>query len=217
MIQFDSEDLPIAYSMIEAARDKSNNEIYEKYLYFWIAFNNIYTTLTFMDNVFPTSYRKDVTGNILRSNVNGIQMPQVRSAQESQDIDVAFNLFDDVLKHSLIIHPNTKFFVNRTPKWLNQEISTDILGQEVNGVLKINKTIDRDNPVWSPIDKTRFRDYILGNTAYRDILAHQILKLLYAIRCNLMHGGKRYDDANDIDVVKNAFPLLESIVISFLH
>jgi len=52
---------------------------------------------------------------------------------------------------------------------------------------------------------------------YRDILAHQIVKLLYAIRCNLMHGGKRYDDANDIDVVKNAFPLLESIVISFLH
>jgi len=160
--------LPIVYSMIEAARGKPNNEIYEKYLYFWIAFNNIYTTLTFMDNVFPTSYRKDVTGNILRSNVNGIQMHQVRSAQESQEIDVAFSLFDDVLKHSLISHPNTHFFVNRKPKWLNQEISTDILRQKVNGVLKLNKMIDKDNPVWSPIDKAKFRDYHSGNNSYRD-------------------------------------------------
>ena len=217
MIQFDSEDLPIAHSMKEAVMAKSDNEIHEKYLYFWIAFNNIYTTLTFRDGGFPTKYRRDASNNIRRINANGIQISDVHSAQESQEMDVAFGQFDDTLMHSLISHPNTEFFVNRNPRWRNQEISTDILGQEVNGVLKLNKMIDKDNPVWSPVDKTKYRDYISGNTTDRNILAHQILKLLYAIRCNLMHGGKRYDDANDIDVVKNAFPLLELIVNSFLY
>jgi hypothetical protein len=152
-----------------------------------------------------------------RINTDGIQIPDVYSAQESQEIEVAFSYFDDELKQSLITHQNTEFFVNRKPKWLTEEISTDILGQEVNGVLKLNKMINKDNPVWSPIDKTKYRNYVSGNPTDRNILSHQILKLLYAIRCNLMHGGKRYDDANDIDVVKKAFPLLELIVNSFLH
>ena len=217
MIQFDSEDLPIAHSMKGAAMAKSDNEIHEKYLCFWIAFNNIYTTLTFMDGVFPTNYKTDAAGNISRKDEDGIKLPIVSSAQEFQEMCVAFNFFDDALKYSLIKHQNVEFFINRKPRWRGQEIPTDILGQEVNGVLKLNKMIDKDNPVWSPIDKTKYRDYISGNPTDRNILSHQILKLLYVIRCNLMHGGKRYDDANDIDVVKKAFPLLELIVNSFLY
>ena len=216
MIQFDSEDLPVAHSMVKAARDKSSNEIHEKYIYFWIAFNNIYTTLTFVDGGFPTKHRRDTLGNIRRISADGIQIPDVYSAQESQEMNIAFGQFDDELKHSLIIHPSIYFFVNRSPKWFNQEISTDILGQEVNGVLKLNKMVDKNNPVWSPLDKTKYRDYVPENTTDRNILAYQILKLLYAIRCNLMHGGKRYDDANDIEVLKKGFPLLELIVDSFL-
>jgi hypothetical protein len=41
--------------------------------------------------------------------------------------------------------------------------------------------------------------------------------LLYTIRNNLVHGGKNPDEANDIEVVEKALPLLDMVVISFIH
>jgi hypothetical protein len=54
-----------------------------------------------------------------------------------------------------------------------------------------------------------------NNEENRDFLARQIVDLLYTIRMNFMHGGKRFDDANDITVVQHALPMLELIVTSF--
>jgi len=55
-----------------------------------------------------------------------------------------------------------------------------------------------------------------NNEEKRNLLARQIVDLLYTIRINLMHGGKnKFDDANDITVVVNALPMLELIVMSF--
>ena len=49
-----------------------------------------------------------------------------------------------------------------------------------------------------------------------DLLAKQIVGMLYTIRNNLFHGGKRADDAQDQEILKNAIPLL-AIVVRFFH
>lgn len=49
-----------------------------------------------------------------------------------------------------------------------------------------------------------------------DPLARQILDVLYTIRNNAFHGGKRADDANDAEVLEKALPLLMMVVDSFL-
>jgi len=41
--------------------------------------------------------------------------------------------------------------------------------------------------------------------------------MLYVIRNNLVHGGKSPTEANEISVVKNAIPLLEIVVLSFIQ
>jgi hypothetical protein len=219
MTKFERELIPVAYSMIAIAEQKAEDEIYEKYLNFWMAFNNIYTTIAFTNpNLRQTlGYETDNNGIIKRTNIGNLQIPKVRLTSEREQIELSFTEFDDTLKNALISHDNTSFFVNRTPNWLDQPISADSLGQNVNGVLNINKMIDSTNPVWSPIEKTKYDNFVSGNHSDRDELAKQILFLLYAIRCNLMHGGKRYDDAIDRQVVGSALPLLELIVRAFLN
>ncbi len=51
----------------------------------------------------------------------------------------------------------------------------------------------------------------------RDALAKQVLDLLYTVRNNAFHGGKRADDANDREVVERALPLLALVVDAFLQ
>ena len=40
--------------------------------------------------------------------------------------------------------------------------------------------------------------------------------MIYTVRNNTFHGGKRADDANDTQVLTEALPLLAMIVKSFL-
>ena len=50
-----------------------------------------------------------------------------------------------------------------------------------------------------------------------NISIQHLARMLYTIRCNLMHGGKQLGNANDIRVVECAVPLLEQIVKSLLQ
>ena len=86
-------------------------------------------------------------------------------------------------------------------------------------MLNVNHTVDKDYPVWSPIDLQRYAGYLanLKDPTARDFLAGQIADLLYTVRCNFLGGGKRLDDANDLKVVENAQPLLVMIVSAFMR
>jgi len=121
------------------------------------------------------------------------------------------------LKHALILHEGTKYFVGRIPFWQGIQIEYDAFGQRVNGVINVNYTSDSQYPVWSPIDFQYYEEYLKNpdNEENRNLLARQIVDLLNTIRKNIMHSSKKFDDANDIKVVKNALPMLELIVESF--
>ena len=217
---FQRYELPIAYSMIAAARRirprRDGNHPFEQYFLFWTAFNNIYTTIAHSKGR-RTKLKENEDGSIVTIANGNVNIPEVVIVSEREQIRLAFQEFDDDLKRTLILHKGTEYFVGRIPSWQGIKIEFDAFGQRVNGVINVNYTSDSQYPVWSPIDFQLFEEYLENpdNEDNKDFLARQIVDLLYTIRNNLMHGGKRFDDANDIAVVENALPMLELIVTSF--
>lgn len=220
MVRFHPYDLPVAYSMIAAARRldarREGYHPFQQYFYYWAAFNNIYTTIAFAGNNAPSlKLRPDKT--VETETIGSVLIPKVKPVSERKQIESAIAEFDDKLKHRLITHPSTEFFFNRTPSWHGNRIEADNFGQMLNGVINVNHTVDVNYPVWSPIDPVLYPRYMTrpDDSEAREFLAKQIVKVLYTVRCNLMHGGKRYDDANDETVVEHAIPLLRLIVAAF--
>ena len=206
--------------MIAAARRirprRDGRHLFEQYFLFWTAFNNIYTTIAHRKGR-RTQIKENDDGSIVTIANGNVNIPEVVIVSEGEKIGLAFQEFEEDLKHTLILHEGTKYFVRRITYWQGIPIEHDAFGQRVNGVINVNYTSDSQYPVWSPIDFQHYEEYLENpiNEENRSFLASQIVDLLYAIRNNLVHGGKRFDDANDITVVENALPMLELIVTSF--
>ena len=217
---FQRQELPIAYSMIAAARRirprRDGRHPFEQYFLFWTAFNNIYTTISRRKGL-RTQIKKNDDGSIITIANGNVNIPEVVIVSEREQIRLALQEFVDDLKHALILHEGTEFFVGRIPAWQGKQIEYDAFGQRVNGVINVNYTSDSQYPVWSPIDIQHYEEYLenSNNEENRNFLAGQIVDLLYTIRNNFLHGSKKFDDANDIKVVENALPMLELIVASF--
>ena len=217
---FQRYELPIAYSMIAAARRirprRDGNHPFEQYFLFWTAFNNIYTAIAHREGC-RTQIKEDDRGTIVTVANGNVNIPEVVLVSEREQLHLALQEFDHDLKHTLILHQGTEYFVRRIPFWQGIKIEYDAFGQRVNGVINVNDTSDSQYPVWSPIDFQYYEDYLANpdNDENRNFLARQIVDLLYTVRNNIMHGGKKFDDANDISVVENALPMLELIVASF--
>jgi hypothetical protein len=206
--------------MIAAARRirprRDGRHPFDQYFLFWTAFTNFYTTIAHRKG-HTTQIKVNDDGSIVTIANGNVNIPEVVIVSEREQIRLAFQEFGDDLKHTLILHEGTKYFVGRIPFWQGVQIEFDAFGQRVNGVININYTSDSQYPVWSPIDFQHYEKYLEhpDNEENRNFLAKQIVDLLYTIRLNLMHFGKKFDDANDISVVKNALPMLELIVTSF--
>lgn len=219
---FKRQELPLAYSMIETARRirprRDGNHTYQHYFLFWTAFNNIYTTIAHREGC-RTQIKENEDGSIMTTANGHVNIPEVEIVSEREQIHFAIKEFDEELKHSLILHQGTDYFVGRIPYWQGIKIETDAFGQRVNGVINVNYTSDSQYPVWSPIDFQYFEEYLENpdNQDNRNFLVRQIVDLLFTVRENFMQGSKRLDDANDISVVENALPMLELIVKSFLR
>jgi len=213
-------EIPVAFSMVELAQQaaKLAPQPFQEYMCYWAAFNNIYTTIAERKGYF-THLRIQKDGTIRVRENGSVLIPEVEiPLRERDEIDLAYTEFSETLKHNLITHPNTKFFVERIPKWQGVEIKFDENGQRLNGVINVNYTTDNKHPVWSPIDFDPYERYIQNQATQDDVnlLARQLLFLTYTIRNNTFHGGKRADDADDRQVIEMALPLLKMIVESFM-
>jgi len=219
-VVFKGHELPIAYSMIAAASRvrprRDGRHPYDKYFLLWTALNNIYTTIAAREGR-STELVVNDDGTIDTCTNGNVKIPKVKTISEREQIYLALCKFDDKLKHMLILHENIKFFLNRTPFWQGKPIEYDAFGQRVNGVINVETTTSTDYPVWSPVDFQIYEGYMVkpDNEADRDFLTKQIVDLLYTVRKNLMHFGRKFDDSNDIAVVEHALPLLELIVAAF--
>jgi hypothetical protein len=213
-------EIPVAYSMVALAQKTSqvDPQPFQEILCYWSAFNNIYTTIAEHKGYFGR-LRTQKNGTIRARADGSVLIPEVEmSLRERDEIDLAYNEFNEALKHKLIAHPNSKFFVERVPKWHGAEVKFDGNGQRLNGVLNVRYTIDLKHPVWSPIDFSAYARYTQDKASSDDInlLAKQLVYLVYTVRNNTFHGGKRADDANDLQVIEKALPILRMIVESFM-
>ena len=213
-------EIPVAYSMIAVARRirprRDGGHLFEQFFLFWTAFSNIYKAIALRKGC-RTRIKKRDDGSVVTTADGNVNIPEVVRVGEREQIGLALQEFDDDLKHSLILHPGTRYFVDRTPYWQGTQIEHDAFGQRVNGVINLGHTSDSQYPVWSPIDFQYYEEYLANpdDEKHRSFLAGQIVHLLYTIRENLVHRSQRFDDANDISVVENALPMLELIVTSF--
>lgn len=215
-MQLRRHEVPVAYSMVSLVQQLQRQRFHE-FLCLWAAFNNIYATITDKSGSGPTLEMSD--GRPTKTQTIGhVKVPKVSYPPERKQIQLAFKHFGDDLKNRLILHESTRFFVYRTPRWRGRPVETDAGGQHLNGVLNVGYTTCREHPVWSPIHTAAYERYVGGEstTALRDELAYQVLNAVYTVRNNLFHGGKRPDDANDVQVIEKALPLLEMIVYHFV-
>ena len=189
---------------------------YQEYFYLWTAFNNIYSALASREGL-ETQLKLNADGSVVTYTNGNVKIPEVVEVDERDLVQAAARACDDEIKHHLVLHESTKFFVYRVPYWQGQKIEYDAFGQLVNGVVNVSCTTDSQYPVWSPVDVQYYEAY-LDNPAdetNRNFLVQQIVELLHTVHKNLMHSSKKFDDTNDIAVIKNALPLLELIVSSF--
>jgi hypothetical protein len=219
-IRFNSNELPLAYSMIAAAKRvrprRDGRHPFDRYFLYWTAFSGIYTAIANRKG-HKNRVRRNATGEVLTSPSGSVNIPQVEVVSEQKQIHLALEEFGNDLKHTLILHEGTKYFSERVPFWGGKQIEFDAFEQRLNGVINVNHTSDPQYPIWSPIDLPSYKAYLHdpSNEAHRDFLAGQILDLLYTIRLNLMHFGRTFDDAQDIEVVVKALPMLALLVGSF--
>jgi len=214
---FERWEVPVAYSLIDLIKGtpRVQDRVFRDYALYWMAFNNIYTTISY-----DRGLRPEFAGGAGKpefKTLGELEMPDVKAVPERCQIEAAFGAFPDDLKDRLISHESTAFFVDRHPRLHHGELPRDAKGQHLNGVLNVGQTINEKCPVWSPINRALYERYMKGERTVeiRSKLAKQILDVLYTVRNNLFHGGKRADDAGDVEVVRKALPLLRMVVEAF--
>ncbi len=213
-------EIPVAYSMVALAQQSAKiaPQPFQEFMCYWTAFNNIYTKIAEHKGHFAR-LRTRSDGTIVDRKNGGVRIPEVEmTLKERDEIGLAFNEFNEALKKKLIGHPSTKFFVKRTPRWHGRKIEFDENKQKLNGVINVKYTVDHEHPVWSPVDFGAYERYCQGGATAEDInlLSRQLTFLIYTVRNNTFHGGKRADDADDTEVVEMALPLLKTIVEFFM-
>lgn len=213
-------ELPIAYLMIDAASRvkprRDGRHPFDKFFLLWTAFSHIYRAIAQQKGVHTQLVERE-DGSI-ETYANGhVKISKVIPVSENQQLSLAVQAMDDRLKHALIEHESTLFFLNRIPYWQGKPIEHDAFGQRVNGIINIAFTSRPDYPVWSPLDPQVYQTYLANPDRIqdRDFLAGQIVELLYTLSTNIMHISRDFDDGNDISVAQHALPLLEMIISSF--
>ena len=208
-------EIPVATSLVKLAQGATDP--LTKYMCLWSGFDNIYTTIADRRGVRPI-LRVDGDGEPKRTVRGEVRVWLVEAPREAEKLQIVFEEFSENLRKNLVEHNSTRFFAYRTPKWRGQDVEVDADGQTVNGVINVGRTVDPRRPVWSPISVDAYEMCMGGSSSdeHLDLISSQILWLLYTVRNNIMHGGKRADDANDIQVAKHAGALLQVIVDSFI-
>ena len=191
------------------------------YLCYWAAFTNIYAALATQQGARPHfGLRKN--GTLRTRRVGTLKMAEIDPPAESELLDKACAGLDAALKHKLITHASTRFFVQRTPVWRGKSIAVDGARQHLNGVLDMRCTFDARYPLWRPIDVALYARYIRAGDAgstdeeAQNVLARQILDVLQTVAHNLLYSGTPARDENAPDVIEHALALLSDLVEGWL-
>ena len=107
-------EVPIAYSMIAAAKRvrprRDGQHPYQEYFYLWTAFNNIYSILASREGL-RTQLKLNADGSVATYANGNVKIPEVVEVDERDQVQAAVRACDDELKHTLVLHESTKYFV----------------------------------------------------------------------------------------------------------
>ena len=187
MTTFKRHDLPIAFTLMEAAERvkarRDGSEHFHRYFLRWTAFQTIYSTLAARKGLHP-SLRRDKTGAPVTVLNGSARIPVVDAVSERNQLQLALTELDDSTRKRLLTHSAARFFADRTPAWEGKKIQTDASGQRLNGVILLSHTISEDHPVWNPIELSLFEQYLDDPSAGpdQDFLTGQLADILFAGR-----------------------------------
>lgn len=191
------------------------------YLCYWTAFTNIYAGIAAQQGVRPHfGLRKN--GTLRTRRVGTLKMAEIDPPSEDELLDKACAGLDAALKHKLITHASTRFFVQRTPVWRGKRIGVDGARQRLNGVLDMRCTFDARYPQWRPIDAALYAHYLRAGDAEpaddeaQNVLTRQILDVLQIVAHNLIYSSAPTRDENAPAVIEHALALLSGLVESWL-
>ncbi len=229
--------VPLATSMIQLVEKAMPMHLSspQAFVCYWAAFMSICNTLAVQSGLRPhfglrqngtlrtRKVKLDLAGSV-------VKIAEVYPPTEKAKLENVFKHVTDDLKHRLITHPGTHFFVYRTPMWEGRPLKRDAFKQRLNGVLYMEATVDARYPVWSPLSIDLYKRYVHeGPTPQaKNVLSKQILDLLNTIHLNVLYGTQRVgiqrvhddthaEDENGATVVAQALPLLSMIVLDFIE
>ncbi|MBN2389710.1 MAG: hypothetical protein JXR84_03230 [Anaerolineae bacterium] len=191
------------------------------YLCYWAAFTNIYAALAAQQGVRP-HFGLHKNGTLRTRRVGTLKMAEIDPPAERELLDKACVGLDTALKHKLITHTSTRFFVQRTPVWRGKSIAVDRARQRLNGVLDMRCTFDARYPLWRPIDAALYARYIRSKDTgpvdeeAQNVLARQILDVLQTVAHNLLYSSAPTRDENAPAVIEHALALLAGFVEGWL-
>jgi hypothetical protein len=218
-MRLESQQVPLALAMLEIAQAPvpSDHRPVHEFVCYWTAFRNVCSVLAAHSGLRPSfSLRRN--GTMRTRRVGQAKIVEVNVPPQEEQLDAAFTHFGHSLKHWLITHPSTRFFVYRTPTLLGEPIQADAFGQPINGVIDVGRMVDRRYPVWSPIDTRLYRQYLAHpqDDNARDPLARQVLDVIHTVGSNLGHDGQRAGPEIGQEVLEKASTLLLGIVRHFV-
>ncbi len=205
----------VASAML-ALVEHSDSQPVQKFLCYWVAFTNIQIHLAAQAGLKPRfGLRKN--GTLRTHNVHGVKMAEVSLPTERAQYDKALASFSSDLKHQLILHESTRFFVYRAPVWQTYPRHQDALKQRLNGVANLALTLDARYPIWAPLDVQLYEHYLEGEQTQKasDALVHQIFDVLRTVYSNLLYADLDVAENSSV-VVGHALALLTLIVHGFL-
>ncbi|WHZ02793.1 hypothetical protein QNH48_28390 [Neobacillus sp. YX16] len=117
-----------------------------------------------------------------------------RDGSEFRKIKSIINEFNSDTITSILAYEEVRYFYTISPpiQFLNMDLEIEDTADAQN---KLNRNINR-----SP-----------------KIALENLMYILNKVRNNLFHGDKRIERARDVDIVKNAYPIVKEIVKSYLR
>ncbi len=188
-----------------------------------LSFDSILAALSAQAGLRP-DFQMHSNGTLQTHKVGKIKIAEIKMPARQDQIALAGQHMPAEVAHRLVAHPETAFFVNRTPTWLGNPLPNDQWGQRLNGVLDIESTADPRYPVWTPIQADVYRQYLSPSgapgkqdaktrPAARLALCRQILTLLDTARRNLIADRPQGAGEVNASVIERTLPLWDLVIL----
>jgi hypothetical protein len=209
---------------LRAATQENLDSHYGKFICLWIAFNQLYNFHCYdmhpdcrLDNQLAADLKPRSVASTAEhqpATCGRSRNDEKCGVREWGSVVCVVRFLSRTVQEQLLDSEDAEYFANR------QAYSPILRGwTEPNcGVLDIHRTQIR-----SPQEPLYTIGFVDAWNNYRSrhvdssVAIQHLARLLYTVRCNLVHGGKTYRSENNAEVISRAIPLLELIVKSLIE